>query len=101
MAAAHEGRRHCDGNDGCSTKREALVRVHVDIPIDGVGNLGRLSGVRVRCAVLGNVEWVVESCVSAGNSLVALMSLKVKAESSSKFCGGCTCACGCAGSCLP
>ena len=51
--------------------RKALVRVLVEIPVDGAGNLGRLSGVRVRCAVPGNVDQVVEVCVGAVNSLVA------------------------------
>ena len=51
--------------------RKALVRVLVEIPVDGAGNLGRLSGVHVRCAVPGNVDQVVEVCVGAVNSLVA------------------------------
>ena len=42
--------------------RKALVRVLAEIPVDGVGSPGRLSGVRVRCAVPGNADQVVELC---------------------------------------
>ena len=53
--------------------RKALIRVLVEIPVVGAGSPGRLSGVRVRCAVPGNVDQVVELCVGAGISLVALV----------------------------
>ena len=54
-ATAREKRRHCDENDSCSTKRKILAKVHMNIPIDGVNNPNQLNGVRVRCAVPGNV----------------------------------------------
>ena len=56
---AGQGRKHA--------KQKALVGVLAEIPVDGVGNSGRLSGARVRCVVPGNVERVVELCVGAGD----------------------------------
>ena len=60
--------------------RKALVRVLVEIPVDGAGSPGRLSSVRVRCAVPGNVDQLVELCVGAGISLVALVVWDVNAK---------------------
>ena len=60
--------------------RKTHVKVLVEILVDGAGNPGRLSGVRVRCAVPGNVDQVVEVCVGAVNSLVALVVWNVNAK---------------------
>ena len=72
MMVAGQGRKHA--------KHKALVGVLAEIPVDGVGNSGRLSGARVRCVVPGNVERVVELCVGAGDFVLALVRFIVNAK---------------------
>jgi len=72
MMVEGQGRKHA--------KQKALVGVLAEIPVDGVGNSGRLSGARVRCVVPGNVERVVELCVGAGDFVLALVWFIVNAK---------------------
>ena len=72
MMVAGQGRKHA--------KHKALVGVLAEIPVDGVGNSGRLRGARVRCVVPGNVERVVELCVGAGDFVLALVRFIVNAK---------------------
>ena len=72
MMVAGQGRKHA--------KQKALVGVFAEIPVDGVGNSGRLRGARVRCVVPGNVERVVELCAGAGDSVLALVRFIVNAK---------------------